>query len=383
MDVLRVLHLSSGNLFGGVERVIGSLADHRSLCPSMAPAFALAFDGRQARELRAAGSPVGILGGPRLRNPLSVRAARHALDRLLDERPADVVICHNPWALVVYGPPVQRRGVPLVLWVHGAVTGSTLIERLAKRIRPTAVVANSQFTASGVDRLHPGVPRDVAYAPLARAPRPRPDRRDAVRRDLATPPEATVIATVSRIESGKGHALLLQALAAIPARLPWTSWIIGGAQRPSEYALARRLEAMAARLGIADRVRWLGERSDVPDLLAGADIYCQANTAPDAFGMSFVEALGAGLPVVTTALGGAIEIVDESCGILTAPGDRQALASALESLIVDATRRKSLANAGPSRARALCDPALRLRELHEILLRVTGRPAERLSGVEA
>ena len=69
-------------------------------------------------------------------------------------------------------------------------------------------------------------------------------------------------------------------------------------------------------------MRWLGQRRDVPELLAAADIYCQPNVGAEPFGIVFVEALYTGLPVVTTALGGALEIIDASCGVLVPPGAR-------------------------------------------------------------
>ena len=81
------------------------------------------------------------------------------------------------------------------------------------------------------------------------------------------------------------------------------------------------LVAAARRLGIDDRVRWLGERQDVRRLLGAADVHCQANVAPEPFGIAYVEALAAGLPVVASRAGGAMEIVDESCGVLVPAGD--------------------------------------------------------------
>ena len=101
-------------------------------------------------------------------------------------------------------------------------------------------------------------------------------------------------------------------------------------------------------------------------MLNAADIYCQPNTQPDAFGIAFIEALSAGLPVVTTALGGAPEIVDDSCGILVQPNDAGILASSLRSLIEDNSRRDTLGNAGPERARHLCDPEKQMAKIYEL-----------------
>ena len=79
----------------------------------------------------------------------------------------------------------------------------------------------------------------------------------------------------------------------------------GGAQRSHEAVYLAELRQAADRAGIGDRVRFLGQRTDVPDLLAAADVFCQPNTGPEPFGIAFVEALYAGLPVVTRRWRGA------------------------------------------------------------------------------
>ncbi len=83
--------------------------------------------------------------------------------------------------------------------------------------------------------------------------------------------------------------------------------------------------------------------------MAAADVYCQPNTGPEPFGIVFVEALYAGLPVVTSGFGGAAEIVDQTCGVLTPPGNCKAVADALRSLILEPSRRGAL------RGRALAE----------------------------
>ena len=127
------------------------------------------------------------------------------------------------------------------------------------------------------------------------------------------------------------------------------------------------MQALSHSLGIANRVRFLGQRSDVSDLLAAADIFCQPNLGPEPFGITFVEALNAGLPVVTTAMGGPLEIVDDSCGKLTPPGDSRALASTLRELIENRETRHRLAAAAPGRGFDLCDQLNQMQKLAAIL----------------
>ena len=192
----------------------------------------------------------------------------------------------------------------------------------------------------------------------------------AVRRESFTTPGDAVV-----IDSGQPHAGVEgprgSCIEALERLRDGTTAGYGGLPA-ARSALKRRrtsttLVASARRLGIGDRVRWLGERPDVRRLLAAADIHCQANVAPEPFGVAYVEALAAGLPVVASAAGGAIEIVDDSCGVLVPPGDAEALARALERLIVDRGIRARLAAGAPARARHLSDPATQMFRLADAL----------------
>jgi glycosyltransferase involved in cell wall biosynthesis len=102
-------------------------------------------------------------------------------------------------------------------------------------------------------------------------------------------------------------------------------------------------------------------------LLGAADIYCQPNTHPEAFGLSLVEAMLAGLPVVTSAIGGACEIVDGASGLLTPPNDRLALSAALKQLIVDRELRIRLGASARQRPAVICDAPRQMRRIHTVL----------------
>ena len=196
------------------------------------------------------------------------------------------MICHAAWAQGLLGPAVKHARIPLVFWVHDVVTGKHWTERLARRVRPDLVICTSRYTAASIPNLYPGAPiAIVAPAVTTDAPRLTKTERDALRSELDTPADATVIIQVSRMEAWKGHALAIEALAQIRA-LPWIMWIVGGAQRPAEVTYVESLRGEVARLGVADRFRFLGERTDVRRLLAAADIHCQANLRPEPFGIA-------------------------------------------------------------------------------------------------
>lgn len=362
----RLLHVHSGNMFGGVETMLLTLAQHGSIVRSD---FALCFEGRFGRELREAGTEPVQLGEVQVSRPASLWRARRALARLLSGTPAwEAVVCHSPWAHAIFGPVARSAGVPLLFWMHDLVDGRHWLQRWARQTPPDLVICNSRFTATTLPHLFPESPAEVLYCPVdPRATSPSSSRRGSLRASLATERDAVVIIQVSRMEEWKGHLLHLQALAQLRDLPDWACWMVGGGQRPQEVAYLERLKSEASALGIADRVHFLGQRSDVPDLLGAADIHCQPNTGAEPFGITFVEALAAGLPVVTTDLGGAREIVDDSCGRLVPRNDAPALAQALRELVVSPQTRAKLGEAGPARARALCDPKMQLQRLSSLL----------------
>lgn len=354
---LSVLHIHAGNLFGGIERVLTTLAQLDGV--ELEHRFALCFDSRLRTELE--GCDVRLLGGVRMSRPWTTWRARRRLRDALEQRP-DVALCHAAWAQAVFGHTVQRAGVPLVRWYHGARRRDDRLERLAARNVPVLGICNSAFTqqtvadAGATERteiVHPPVP-PVATSPADRA---------RVRREHNIEDGAVVILCVSRLERGKGHPELLEALARLKRDADWCCWIAGGPQRPAERRYLATLRDQMRALDLDARVAFLGERDDVGGLYAAADLFCQANTAPDAFGVTFVEALSAGVPVVTSALGGALEIVDDETGVSVPPDDIDALTRALQALITDREARARLAVAGPNRARQLSDPASQIGRL--------------------
>jgi glycosyltransferase involved in cell wall biosynthesis len=163
-----------------------------------------------------------------------------------------------------------------------------------------------------------------------------------------------VVVLAARPEPWKGHRRLIAALATIQA-LDWEAWIAGGAQRSAEREFVDALHAQAASVGTSGRVRFLGQRDDLPSLFGAADIYCQPNEGPEPFGLSVVEAMASGLPVVASAAGATPEIVSEECGILVGLHDDGGLARALASLIEDGARRRTMGTAARAASRRFTD----------------------------
>lgn len=368
---MRALHVYSGNLYGGIETLLVTLARVRRLSPEMKAHFALCFNGRLSDELTRLGVPVHHVGEVRISRPTSVMRARRALADLLQRTTFDVVVAHSPWCLLIFAPPVRHAALPLVLWLHNPTRSDHWMDGLARRIVPDLIVCNSQYTANRAAVAYPETRVTWVYSPVAPpATVPTMDGRASLRATFRTSSDAVVILQASRLEPWKGHLTHLGALGTLRDVAGWVAWIAGGAQRAFERKYLDTLRRTAQVEGISDRVRFIGHRSDMPAVLAAADIYCQPNAEAEPFGLVLVEALLAGRPVVASAVGGPQEILDETCGLLVAPNDSRALRAALERLVTDKALRYKLGAGGPGRARSLCDPATQMPKVYEALSQV-------------
>lgn len=356
MKEYRVLQIYSGNLWGGIESLLVTLAKSRPLFPMIDRSFALCFHGRLRDELLAAGASVFDLGPVRFSRPWTLWRARSRLKRLLRDIPFDAVMTHACWPHAAFAPVVKRSGTRLAMSIHDQLSGKPWIERLARRTSPDMMISNSHFSAVHARAVFPDAPMRVVYHPVPTAPLEERARfREQVRAELGTPRDRVVFLQACRLERWKGQSVHVAALAALRDVPGWEAWFAGGVQKQGEREFLDELQAAAAKGGIADRIRFLGQRSDVQMLMAAADVYCQPNLGPEPFGMSFVEALAMGLPVVTSNIGGGAEIVTPACGLLTPVGDDKAVAESLHRLLKDPAYRHSLSEAGPSRAVELCD----------------------------
>ena len=367
---MRVLHVAPGNLYGGVETLLVTLAKYRETAP-MEPEFAVCFEGRLARELEASGVKVHRLGAARVRNPVSVLRARRRLAALLTKSHYGAAICHMAWPQALFGATIKAGNVPLIFWLHLATDGRHWLERWAGLTRPAVAICPSQFVGERLKNMYPGLAPEIIHYPIAPpAIADRDATRRQVRAELGIADDAVVIIQASRMEPWKGQMQCLRGLAQLRDLDSWICVQAGGPQRPFERDYFEALTKAAAELGIAERVRFLGLRNDVPRLMSAADIYCQPNTGLEGLPIVFGEAMYAGLPIVSSRIGGFWELVDESSGILAPSDDILSLASALRSLIESSDLRNRLGRSARDRAIAFFDPAQQIRKLFAIVTKV-------------
>ena len=345
---MTVLHLYSGNLMGGIERVLLTVAGAST---GGAHRFALAFEGTLSAGLREAGARCDVLGPVRFSRPWTVLQARRKLSVLLRRERPDVAITHSSWPHALFAPVLAKAGICTVFYLHDLVRAPTWVDRLASRTVPRGVMANSEVTAATAGRLFP-VPPVVIRCPVPPA-RPGPARQQ-VRASVGTPGEKVVVVVAARLAPWKGHRLLLEGLLQVDPSLDWELWVVGGPQSGAERQHEAALRALAAPLG--QRVRFLGQRADVDALLAAADIHCQPNLETEPFGVAFSEALRAGLPVVTTPHGMRSGAVPPEAA-LVADDNPRAVGEALSRLMWDGALRARLGAAGPPHVERTCGAA--------------------------
>ena len=267
--------------------------------------------------------------------------AYRALRRLIRATKPDIVHCHSSKAGLIGRMAACAERVPVVFTVHGwafehgiatpwRIMG-LLSEHFVARIcrnqhvitvadadKGLAITKNVQ-PAERMTTVHNGIP-DV---PLRASP------------EAGDPP---TIIMVARFFEQKDHDTLLRAIAGLEGA--FTLSLVGDGPRLEQVA------ALSRELGLADRVAFLGDRNDVPDLLARAHLFVLSSLW-EGFPISILEAMRAGLPVVATDVGGVREsVIEGETGYLTNPRDVDGVRRALATLLGDANLRKRLGGAG-------------------------------------
>lgn len=362
-----MLHLTAGNIFGGVERTLQTIALESAACPEMETEMGVCFNGRFASDIRATNVPIHHLGAARARAPWSVFRARRNLRRVMLDRRIDVLVTHATWPHAMFAPVAKKLRVPVVLWLHAAFTNNSWLENWAALTSPDGLIFNSQFTKENSTLPERAIPSEVIYNPVRHqtlSDGQEYTERAATRRALGIRESDCVIAQIGRIEELKGHTLLLKALALLPEHLRWTCLMVGGPASSTDTNLLNKLKSEASELGILPSVRFLGDREDIAHILAASDIVVQPNVEPDSFGNSVIEALWHRLPVVATDMGGPAEILRPNYGILVPPNDPDAMAAEIRGILNTPETANRIGERGPKRAFQLCDPLTQLRKLH-------------------
>jgi glycosyltransferase involved in cell wall biosynthesis len=287
----------------------------------------------------AAFVPVEIPANPQPGDVAAVRALRNAL-----RDAADVVHAHSLRAGLV-ASLAKPDGVPLVITWHNVPLARGLRGRLYSRLeRHVARAADVTLGVSNdlVERARDLGARDVRHAAVPAPPLPPPGHTAAeVRAELGVDDGQPLVLAVGRLHPQKGYDVLIEAAAKLRERKPRPFVAIAGSG-PAFLGLAARISEVRAPVTL------LGDRDDVPDLLAAADLVV-VTSVWEGQPLFVQEALTAGAPLVATSVGGIPEMVGEAA-LLIAPHDVDAAAEAIAKLLDDPVLRAGYGKRGLAQA---------------------------------
>lgn len=367
-DPIRVLWLVKGLGPGGMERLLvhhANVADRDRF--EYHAAYLVDRPDSVVGELHEAGVNCTRLGGsaadPRWVRELVGLVRRHRID---------VVHAHSPQPAAMARPALRllRGGPRLVYTEHNTWDCYSAPTRVLNAVTYPVdqhTFAVSQDAKDSVPaRLRPRV-EVLTHGIDLEALRTCPADRDRTRAMLGIGADQAVVLNVAHLRTEKGHEVLLGAAQRLAQRdAKAVILAVGHGPRHDE------LVALADRLGVADRVRFLGFRDDVPDLLAAADVFC-LSSHQEGLPVAFMEACALGLPSVVTAVGGLVDhVVTDRTGVLVPPGDPDAVAEALVRLVDDAELRRDLGGAAAAHAEVF-DARVAVRRQEAVYASLCGR----------
>jgi glycosyltransferase involved in cell wall biosynthesis len=257
--------------------------------------------------------------------------------------------------------------IPHVIHIHYPIDPSLGRGALRAILKTPRLLAVSEFVRQGV--IGAGVPPQHIDVVLNAADLKRfdnPKDRHTLRTERGWPLETPLVVAAGRLDPSKGHLRLFDAFAKVHEQMPETRLLICGSST-TRYNYDLLLRNRVAELQLEDYVTFAGQRDDMPTIFAGADVFCLP-TEDEAFGLVFLEAMIAAVPVVACSSGGVPEVVkDQATGLLSRLGDANELAANLLKLLRDQQLAQQLGMGGKERAHSVFAPDKIAAEWSELL----------------
>jgi glycosyltransferase involved in cell wall biosynthesis len=317
---------------GGVER--GTIEIAQAVAEAKGVAIVASAGGRMVPMVEAAGG-IHIALPLMTKDPLGIWRNARRLEALIRRHHVSIVHARSRAPAWSAWLACRRTGVPFVTTYHGTYSENLPFKRQYNAVmaRGEIVIAASRYIAGLIADRHPVEPSRIRVIPRGIDPSEfdpdaiSSDRTARLARDWRLPDGARTVVLPGRLTAWKGHGILLDAIARLD-RQDVLCVLVGSHQGRHHYA--RQLEQQAIRLGIADRVRLVGQCDDMPAALQLSDVVVHASTQPEAFGRVVIEAQAMRRPVIAADLGGPVETVRHGVtGWRVAPGDPDALAAAI------------------------------------------------------
>lgn len=373
---IRVSHVIWGYLGGGVDSVLDSYLQADELLPGKVASHVVIVrsPGSTPEKLPKAGSafdvvPNGISG---------IWNAARATARLIKNNESDVVFL-NGFNATILGFLLRwylSGGTPIVSTYHGAYFARSRVERLKAEIfnrlerrffrrHATAVIAVSHHSAALLKAARvPAKKIIVLHNAVALSPSEIAPKVHSATQDEQRPVK---IITVSRLVPPKGLDILIRAFQGVARAFPKTELEIVGSG-----PLEMELKSLVQDLSLCDRVRFLGNRTDIAELLATANVFAMTSRQEN-HSISILEAMRAGLPLVVTDVGGNSESVRDGCdGFLVPDRDVSAAERAISELVASPEVRARFGRSARARYEAEFESSILVRNLYGILTELVG-----------
>ncbi len=341
---MRILQITAALEQGGVER--GTVEMAAFIVSQGGQSFVASQGGRMVKELEEGGTRHFLLPLAS-RNPLTILYSAWQLRKIIRREKIDLLHARSrapAWAAYFAG---KMTGVKMVTTFHGTHRIQNSVKKWynSVMVRGVRVIAISQFIKNHILQNYIANEDVIDVAPRGFNPTLfdpgliSAGQRQALKQQLGLAAGIAVVSLPGRLTRWKGQILFLEALAQIKD-LKWQALLIGGGGTKTAYI--KELKMRVEKLGIADRVLFVGSQEDIVPYYAISDLVVSASTEPEAFGRVAVEAQAMAKPIIASAHGGSLETVkDGETGWLFNNGDSADLADKLRIALsgdVDLTR---------------------------------------------
>ncbi|MGQ9585484.1 MAG: glycosyltransferase family 4 protein [Anaerolineae bacterium] len=358
----------------GVEVV--ALRGYRHGTPEFAPPVQRLRAGTIGRWVQQAGLLLKVwrAGGLGLRLMQQVFPEARQIVQAIRRTHSDLVHLNNIL-------PLNRAGILAALWtgrpcvchVRGLDPLQPIDRRLARRVRFFIYISQAVQQAQEAEgALAPG---QVVYNGVDLTGFESPMARETLLREFGLPSDGRIFGMVGRLEPWKGHPVFLRALARLRERHPEACGLVVGGLETNSPGYAEELQSLAVRLGLEGRVVFAGHRTDALRLMTGMDALVHCSVTPEPFGRVIIEGMAAERPVIGSAAGAVPEVIqDEVNGLLTPPGDAEALAGAMARVLTEPALARRLAEAGRKTVLERFTVEKHASEIQSIYEKVLGSP---------
>lgn len=337
---MKVIYFYRGDRYGGVEKLLVDLFDYQSVLDpgELESVFVLCYEGHLSVELEKRGAIVEIVSAPQLNKPWTLVPVFFQFWEILKKYNSQVIVSHEIWNHVVAWPVEKLFSIKSVLWIHSSkFRFDQPLYRYLRIWLPDMAICTSRHVRDDIVKLCPNLQADFLYHPYAK-PQLRPKK-------VSLSNKVSFI-YVGRMAEYKGLADAIEALGMI-RDLDFCFIVVGDSQTEAEKDFKARSIERVQELGMSEKVQFVGFQENVFDYLLLADVFVHPNKLPEPLGLVFMEALFAEIPIVSTNIGGAKEILGmqpKKMGDLVPSSDVKALSLVLRKYIEDEDYRLQITN---------------------------------------